>query len=84
MDLEDKKTFVKYFKKVISDKLPEVKKLSEDIRFVKWRTYKHKGYVPHWKLENQNRLIRLLNLPVNAWSTQDLKTASSIIRWYKL
>jgi hypothetical protein len=33
--------------------VPEVKKISEDINFIKWRTYKNKGYVPHWKIENR-------------------------------
>lgn len=84
MELEDKKTFVKFFRKKIGEKLPEVKKISEDINFIKWRTYKNKGYVPHWKIENQNRLVRLLNLPVNAWRHSDLKTANQILKWYKL
>lgn len=82
MNLEDKEQFIKFFRKKISEKLPEVKKLSQEINYMKYRTYKQKGYVPHWKLENQNRLIRLLNLPVNAWSDADLKTAHQILRWY--
>ena len=84
MELEDKKTFVKFFKKKIGEKLPEVKKISEDINFIKYRTYKQKGYVPHWKIENQNRLVRLFNLPVRAWTTEDFKTATQILRWYGL
>lgn len=84
MELEDKKTFVKFFKKKIGEKFPEVKKISEDINFIKWRTYKNKGYVPHWKIENQNRLVRLFNLPVRAWTTEDFKTATQILRWYGL
>lgn len=82
MEEEDKKTFVKFFKKKIGEKLPEVKKISEDINFIRYRTYKQKGYVPHWKIENQNRLVRLLNLPVRAWRTEDFKTATQILRWY--
>jgi len=84
MDEEDKKTFVKFFKKNIGEKLPEVKKISEDINCIKYRTYKQKGYVPHWKIENQNRLVRLFNLPVRAWRTEDFKTATKILRWYGL
>lgn len=84
MEEEDKKTFVKFFKKKIGEKLPEVKKISEDINFIKYRTYKQKGYVPHWKMENQNRLVRLFNLPVRAWRTEDFKTATQILRWYGL
>lgn len=84
MEEEDKKTFVKFFKKKIGEKLPEVKKISEDINFIRYRTYKQKGYVPHWKMENQNRLVRLFNLPVRAWTTEDFKTATQILRWYGL
>lgn len=84
MEEEDKKTFVKFFKKKIGEKLPEVKKISEDINFIKYRTYKQKGYVPHWKMENQNRLVRLFNLPVRSWRTEDFKTATQILRWYGL
>lgn len=84
MEEEDKKTFVKFFKKKIGEKLPEVKKISEDINFIRYRTYKQKGYVPHWKMENQNRLVRLFNLPVRAWRTEDFKTATQILRWYGL
>lgn len=84
MNEDDKKLFIKYFKKIISEKLPEVKKTAQDINFIKYRTYKQKGYVPHWKLENQNRLVRLMMLPVNAWRVQDLKQANEIMKWYKL
>lgn len=84
MEEEDKKTFVKFFKKNIGEKLPEVKKISEDINCIKYRTYKQKGYVPHWKIENQNRLVRLFNLPVRAWTTTDFKMATQILRWYGL
>jgi hypothetical protein len=82
MDLADKQQFVKFFRQKISEKLPEVKKLSQEINYMKYRTYKQKGYVPHWKMENQNRLIRLFNLPVKAWSNEDLKTAYKILKWY--
>lgn len=84
MELKDKQEFVKIFRKKITEKLPEVRQTAKDINFIKYRTYKHKGFVPHYKIENQNRLIRLLMLPVTNWNTQDFKTANEILKWYKL
>lgn len=84
MDIIDKQIFVKFFRKKISEKLPEVRQLGKDINYMKFKTYKKKGYIPNYKLERQNRLIRLLTLPVKDWQVIDFKNANEILKWYKL
>jgi len=84
MDFSDKQFFVKSFRKKITEKLPEVRQLGKDINYMKFKTYKQKGYVPHYKLERNNRLIRLLTLPVKDWQVTDFKNANEILKWYKI
>jgi len=83
MDQEDKKKFIKYFKKTISEKLPEIKETANDINYLKYKTQYKKGYLPKWKIEKNNTLIHLMSQPYGCWTNDDLKIANSILKYYK-